>query len=368
MLIQPNVRPLRYDPADEELEAGEAETIQALCKTFDKIQSKTLEDEGRPIRAVHAKSWGLVDGELTVDPDLLPEYSQGIFSQSGKSYRVVLRFSAIPGDILPDEITAPRGLSIKIFGVEGDRLSGSEGDTTQDFVMTNGKHFQDPSLKVFLANLTPLAATTDKVEGLKKVMAATNRVVEAGLEAVGIESAHIKGFGGQPMTHPLGESFYSGGAIRWGDFVAKVSVTPASQNLKALTDQKVDVRGKPDGFREAVAEELRRNGGEWNVSVQLRNSSDMPIEDASKDWPEDDAPYLPVGRITVKPQTGWSEERAHVVDDAMFFSVWHGIEAHRPLGRIMRGRKETYRHAQEFRSQHNGCPFMEPRDFSGLPG
>jgi len=44
----------------------------------------------------------------------------------------------------------------------------------------------------------------------------------------------------------------------------------------------------------------------------------------------------------------------------MGFSPWHGIEAHRPLGALMRMRKLAYAHSQQFRSERNRVPVSEP--------
>lgn len=358
---------LPYDPADEEFEKDEAETTRELIETMRDIQQKVLDDSGHAERSVHAKSYGILEGEVKVFDDLLPMYAQGVF-QPGATYPAVLRISAIPGDILPDEITAPRGLSLKLFGVEGARLEGSEGDATQDFVMVNGHHFQTPTAKAFLANLKLLEKTTDRIEGVKKAASVVNRALEQVLEAFGGESANLKGLGGAPMTHPLGDSFYSQSAFRYGDHVAKFAVAPVDPALVALHDKPVDIKGRDNGYRELVMEHIAAHGGEWDIRVQLRTDRDMPIEDASKEWSQDDSPYVPVARITVKPQPGWSEARSKTVDDGYAFSVWHGVEAHRPLGRINRVRKDNYKAAAEFRGRANGCPMHEPRSWQGLPG
>jgi hypothetical protein len=42
-----------------------------------------------------------------------------------------MRFSTSPGDLLPDSVSTPRGLALKIFGVTGERLPGSEDDTSR---------------------------------------------------------------------------------------------------------------------------------------------------------------------------------------------------------------------------------------------
>ncbi|CAI3787750.1 hypothetical protein AHFPHNDE_01419 [Pseudomonas sp. MM227] len=79
-----------------------------------------------------------------------------------------MRFSTNPGDLLDDKVSTPRGLGLKIVGVQGARLPGSEGDVTQDFVMQNAKAFTAATPKAFLKNLKLLAKTTDKGPGLKK--------------------------------------------------------------------------------------------------------------------------------------------------------------------------------------------------------
>jgi len=363
MLVIPHKAPLPFDPAEEKPEAGEDKVVEGFLETFHGIQETVLKDSGHAERAVHAKRWGLFEGELTVLEDLLPHYAQGLFATPLVTHPVILRVSSIPGDILDDEITVPHGLGLKVLNVTGDRLPGSEGDTTQDFVMVNGPAFNTPNAKMFLTNLKALAATTDKAEGLKKGASVMNRALESVIEAFGGESRTLKSMGGAPMTHPLGDAFYSQTAFRYGDYVAKFSVAPVSDNLTALADKSVDVKGKPDGFRELVSEEIARNGGEWVLRVQLRtDDKSMPIEDASKEWSQDDSPYLPVARIVVRPQPS----RSQAEDDSLSFSVWHGLAAHQPLGSINRVRKDNYKAAADFRGRANGCPMHEPKTALGV--
>jgi hypothetical protein len=87
----------------------------------------------------------------------------------------------------------------------------------------------------------------------------------------------------------------------------------------------------------------------------------MPVEDASVKWPEDLSPYRTVARITATSQDTWSSDKVRRVDDRMSFSPWHGLAAHRPLGSVMRARKDTYRASAKFRGERNGCPMYEPR-------
>ncbi|HIE1388021.1 TPA: hypothetical protein ACXJSN_003246 [Pseudomonas aeruginosa] len=54
------------------------------------------------------------------------------------------------------------------------------------------------------------------------------------------------------------------------------------------------------------------------------------------------------------------------MDDGIFFSPWHGIEDHRPLGNVMRARRSAYQFSAHYRSELNGCPLHEPRSLSDL--
>ena len=74
-----------------------------------------------------------------------------------------MRLSTFPGDILDDSVSTPRGLAIKMIGVQGERLEGSERDLTQDLVLVNGPAFGAPNAKQFLATLKLLAKTIPAV-------------------------------------------------------------------------------------------------------------------------------------------------------------------------------------------------------------
>ncbi len=202
-VVAPSASPLRYDPSVEHPKKDEAETEAALTETMLSISKTTFKDGGHGLRSVHAKSHGLLRGELHVLGSLPSVLAQGLAAKPG-TYPVVIRLSTTPGDILDDSVSAPRGMALKVVGVEGERLQGSEGDATQDFVMANAPAFGAPNGKKFLGSLKLLAATTDKAEGAKKVLSAALRGAEAVVEAFGGKSATLVTLGGQPETHILG--------------------------------------------------------------------------------------------------------------------------------------------------------------------
>ncbi|MBA1275968.1 catalase family protein [Stutzerimonas azotifigens] len=360
--------PLPFDPSFEQIPKDEDETTRELVETMRSIIEKTYADGGHAIRSVHAKSHGLLEGELVVPEGLPPALAQGVFATPGR-HPLVMRFSTNPGDILSDKVSTPRGLAIKIIGLEGDRLPGSEGQTTQDFVMVNAPVFVAPTPKAFLKSLKLLAKTTDRAPAAKQALSAVLRSAESLLEKVGRESATLKSMGGHPPTHPLGETYYTVVPLRHGPYYGKLSVAPVTPELRGLNDQSIDLDSSTDALREAIVSFFAQNGGAWELRVQLATDLDkMPIEDATVVWPEDESPYVTVARLEVAPQSAWSDARSLRIDDAMAFSPWHGLAAHQPLGGIMRCRKPAYEMSAGFRASHNGCPIHEPDRLDPLPG
>ena len=355
------IAPLRFSPTYEHPGPDEAQTLADINEQMRKIQERTYADGGKAIRSVHAKSHGLLVGELRIAAGLPPELAQGLFARPG-TLPVVMRLSTTPGDILPDDVSTPRGMAVKIIGVEGARLPGSEGDVTQDFVLVNGPAFNKPDAKSFASNLKLLAATTDKAEGTKQVLSAALRGLEKAVEAVGGQSATLTALGGHPETNPLGETYYSQVPVLFGEYFGKICVRPVSPSLKALHKAPVDLEDKPDGLRDAVAAYFEEQGAEWELCVQLcTDVGEMPVEDASVVWDESLSPYQPVARLVVGAQASWSDARAQSIDAGLAFSPWHGIEAHRPLGSVMRVRKGAYEAARRFRAERNQRPVSEPK-------
>ena len=354
-------KPIRYTPSLEHSAENEAEVIAELSRVLSGITEKTFADHGHATRSVHAKGHALLHAELRVHDGLPATLAQGMFARPN-TYRTVMRFSTIPGDVLPDEISTPRGVALKVIGVEGARLPDSEDATTQDFVLVNAPAFSAPTAEKFLGSLKLLARTTDRAEGAKKVLSRFARGTESLLEAFGVKSALVSTLGGHPATNILGETYYSQVPILYGDHIAKISLAPVSGGLVALTHAPVDVNDHPDALRAAVQAHFSVAGGEWELRVQLCTDAEaMPIEDATVAWPEDQSPYVAVATLSARPQDSWSEADVAAIEEGAAFSPWHGLAAHRPLGSVMRARKATYQNSANQRGALNHCPIHEPR-------
>jgi hypothetical protein len=76
-----------------------------------------------------------------------------------------------------------------------------------------------------------------------------------------------------------------------------------------------------------------------------------PIEDASVLWREDVAPFVKVARLELPMQDTQSTEGRALADtiEAATFDPWCALDAHRPLGDVMRARKVVYFDSQKGR-------------------
>jgi biotin operon repressor len=94
---------------------------------------------------------------------------------------------------------------------------------------------------------------------------------------------------------------------------------------------------------------------------------DFPVERADKEWDAEKSPWQVVARITMPAQETYSDARQLFVDEQLSFSPWHALEAHRPLGGIMRSRLKAYEEARKYRAQRNARTVAEPKTIAEVP-
>lgn len=352
--------PVAYDPAFDAPDAREREAIESLKEVFARMAETVATHEGHAYRAVHAKAHALLEARVEVDPGLPPELAHGLFRQAA-SYRALVRLSSPPAEQLPDTVSTPRAIAIKVLDVDGERVEGGSGGRSQDFLMVNAPAFTAPDPAAFLQGARLLAATTERMPRTKVAISKTLRGANAVLEKAGLDAGALRGLGGEPQRHPLGETCFSQVPFRYGPWMAKFSLAPLSPALQALED--VRLPDAPDAQREAVRDFFAALDGEveWALRVQLcRDLARMPVEDASVEWPEDASPWQQVARLVVPRQVSW-HDRSQAIDDGLAFSPWNALVAHQPLGAINRARREVMAVSRALRTRFNGCPIHEPR-------
>lgn len=321
------------------------------------------------IRDAHAKSHGLLRGELTVYPDLPDELRQGLFAEPA-SYPVVARLSSTAGALRSDQTKGIRGLGIKVLGVAGARILPDDDTTNQDFILVTHREFPFADAEAYLKRGMPLAKllarTPDSALQLaSRVIAFVgNRI----LPHLGMHLPMALELFARPNTPVLGESYYSSSPLRYGDYIARFAVVPLSKSVTSLQGTVVPKTAGADAHRDMVADLFRTESAEYEFQVQLcTDLATQPIEDASVDWSDAVSPHRGVAKLVFPVQDPATAERLAYGDDVLSFNSWRGLAAHRPLGSINRLKKLVYDASSDFRHRANAVPRSEPSTVADLP-
>ena len=362
-----NATPLPYSPDIEQPKPDEAEAIEGIIQAMTQQSEIVAGREKHAVRASHAKSTGVVTGELIVQPNLPPELAQGLFAQPG-TYKIAVRFAQGPGEITSDKISTHRGMAIKVFGVEGEKLPG-HADDTQDFVLATGTVFPSGTAQQFLKDEKQILLATKAPESVSTaIKGAVSSLAQTVTKMVGGEGSPKADFFGHPPTHPLSDAYYSQAPMRFGAHVAKLGAFPTAPDMKAMANKEIDVGADPDGFRHAVVNFFRGHDVYFDLRAQLWTDADsQPIEDTSVEWKESESPYVTVATIKLPRQEAYSSERQRYFDDVMSFRPAHALAAHRPLGSVMRARLQVYQALSDYRHKANSAPQEEPASPERIP-
>lgn len=356
---------LRYAPEIETLEPDEQQTIDGIIQGMTQQSEVVEKREHHAVRASHAKSSACVVGKMTIPEGLPPELAQGLFANPG-SYDVAIRFAQGPGETLGDRVSTHRGIGIKVFGVEGEKLPGHNAPT-QDFVLATGRTFPSGTASGFLSDAKKLGAATPMPEGVKSAVSAMARNFNKVLGM--FNTAYAKAdFFGHPFSHPVGDDYFSQAPIRYGDYVAKLGAFPASQAQDSLSEWQLDPHQDEDGFRHAAIDYFKQHEAVFELRVQLwANAETQPIEDASIEWPSQDSQYRTVGTIRIPVQDAYTPDRVRYFDEVMTFRPAHSLAAHQPLGSVMRARLQVYRALSAFRHRENAVAEENTAHFAQIP-
>jgi hypothetical protein len=254
-------------------------------------------------------------------------------------------------------------MAIKVIGVDGPRAI-DDGATTQDFLLVN-----HPTLPFgTIGQYAELQKVLERQHRQSDLRQRSTRLVARVLTRLRFPLPRLAEVLATPDHHILGETFHSMAALRYGDHVAKISAAPLSEDVRALTGRPVARRAGDSALQDLVADFFAHHSAEYEVRAQLCvDVGKMPIEDASVLWPQELSPHHRVAVLHLPAQDPYSDARRRYADDVLSFSPWHALEAHRPLGSIMRSRRVAYPRSSGFRHTVNGVQEREPSSIDELP-
>lgn len=362
---QPNY--VHYSDAVEVKQPNEDQQTRQVVDSMARVNRLMFEKHRHAIRDAHAKSHGILRGELQIYDNLPQPLAQGLF-KTPATYPVIIRLSTAPGAIMPDGQPTFRGMAIKVIGVEGPKFLPDQADAlTQDFLLVNHPIIPTGTVETYLEQQLKLEKQAGLSEELQTAQSKLITGVHKLLDVVGLEPEPNDLGIGKANTHILGETFFSMAALRYGEYIAKLSAVPLSEALQPLRGQEIDARND-SALRDLVVSFFVNQGAEYELRAQLcTDLTRMPVEDGSVEWAEDESPYQPIGKLVIPAQNAYSPARRVYADDVLTFNPFHCLAAHRPLGSIMRARQLAYETSSQYRHQMNAQPRIEPRSIDELP-
>ena len=143
----------------------------------------------------------------------------------------------------------------------------------------------------------------------------------------------------------------------WGRPPVKLGPLAVQFKLQHTTREKL--RPEPSGpglLRDDLQKRLAKTPIVFDFKVQrFVDEETTPIEDSSKEWNEEDSPFVSIAQLVLPQQDlGTKEAKARDAQvDALNFSPWNNItdDFLRPLGSMNRGRLLGYKASAEFRAQ-----------------
>lgn len=310
-------------------------------------------------RDVHAKAHGCVKATVQF-ADVDARFRHGIFA-APRTYKAWIRFSSGDTHQQADKVRDARGFALKVMDVPGEKILESEKEEqTQDFVMINSRTF--------------FVRTVADYAGFMRVMGDGGRY-----------AWFFGGFSPDPGRWHLRELYL---AIRTLKAAPRSPLDPQYHSLSAYAlgpDLFVKYSAKPcegwtgkggkkagDNFlREALRADLQGGEGCFDLLVQPQVAGkNMPVEDTTIEWQESDSPFVKVARVTV-PAQAFDTPEQNAFCEALSFTPWHSLPAHRPAGAMNRLRKAVYQEISRYRHGKSATPRAEPRgwclDLSGQP-
>jgi hypothetical protein len=368
---------VRYRPELEHTDPHFDEALQTVIERTREYITGSVKTEGvgRAVRDAHAKGYGLVRAEVDILGGLAPEYAQGIYARPGQ-HEALIRFSnGSPHAGADARLGNGVGMGLKLFGIDGQTLLEDEPDShTVDYALINAPIFFCNTVEHYLF-IQYLFLHAD--EYFRRGKPGFHQFLHdwvTGMDTLQPEEwawdelAALLSFRRLQAVNLLLSTYWSMGAVRHGEYVAKVRATPTKESAEKVTRRLLDRTSAQEIFRPALVAELQEHPASFDLQVQLcADLEKMPIEDVTVEWPEQLSPFVTVARMRL-PQQDISGQENQEQMDAISITPWRCTEEHRPLGNIMRARKEVYRQSSLLRHQINHQVRKEPKNLAEVFG
>ncbi|WP_432169857.1 catalase family protein [Streptomyces sp. 1222.5] len=361
---------VRYTPDVEDDDPHFEKNLQSVIEKTESYVTESVKagGTGQALRDAHAKGYGLVRGQVEILDGLPEEYAQGIYATPG-THDALVRFSnGSPHAGADARLGSGTGLALKMFDVPGPTLLEDEPDSgTFDYALINAPVFFCNTVEHYLfiqeLFLNTSAYFSQGRAGVHRFYAdfVTGKGTLPQDDWAWDEFLAYLSLSRIPPVNVLLATFWTMGAVRHGDYIAKLRIAPDPHSAAAVVRRSLDTASAPEVYRPALEAELLERPCTFHIQVQLCTDLErMPVEDTTVEWPEHLSPFVTVATLRL-PQQDISGPEQLATMDALSFTPWRATAEHAPLGNIMRARKEVYRRSSIERHKLNEQPRTEPR-------
>jgi Animal haem peroxidase/Catalase len=279
-------------------------------------------------RAFHAKATLALDSAELRFLDKLPRDLTTGYAKPGASHPAIVRFSNAASAGADDNKRDLRGVAVRVI------VSDSE---QHDLLATNFpvSHARDARQFVAFAVATA-GGRLSQIFGLLRLF-----LTLGPSETIRMLRNVTAGWRHQPTSVAL-ETYWSRGAIRWGEDLAVrylLRPSPGTKSAPAPTGH------DPEYLSREAASRLAEGPIRLELCIQRYiDEKATPIEDTSVEWLARAAPPVLVAILTIPQQDvchAVTQARAREIE-GLAFNPWNTTDEFRPLGHLNRARKAAY--------------------------
>jgi hypothetical protein len=331
-----------YSDAERNL-GEERRHIDEIVERVLLMQANAAAKQHRPLcRGTHAKGvtvradFEVLDVTVGRDRALAERLAKGIFAKPG-IYPATVRFANSDSLVNSDLKADVRALSFSVDITRDVTAVSAAGAERQDFALQNATTLPLNDARVFLATMKVLTASSP-IKGLSSLSFHDKLSVLRAIVLAQLQSR-------QPITPYQQLRYWSTVPFRHGPVdVVKQSATPSRANSSRPLQRK-----DSDALQDELIRHLEQDStmSSFDVGLQFldtekmryrgkRRDANFWIENASVEWPEDQAPFHTVARLTLIPK---SQLAAHDSDATYIDVTGNAASDSAPVGSINRARR-----------------------------
>ena len=276
------------------------------------------------------------DAWFEVSRDIPEDLQVGLF-QPGKKYAAHVRLSNASSIEQGDSARDLRGVAIRVI----------DDGKNHDFLMTNApfSHARDARQFMIISSAVTrqgrVPAPLWKLRALKTVVGLVRITRQLGVKEAKRVLSTIKAQTSRPVASVACEQYWSRAPFAFKDVAVKFMLDP----LAVAGERAIP------GLRVEFASRLRAGDVTFDFKVQRYvDAIRTPIEDATVEWKEEDAPFIAIARLVIPRQELDGRSEAEINEYA--FNPWNASsDDYRPLGSMNRARKLVYAASAKLRSE-----------------